>query len=54
MTRINIGSALIVTGFAIGLTSLWATFSHISDPGYLLAALSGLFIARKGFVAADA
>jgi Ca2+/Na+ antiporter len=36
MTRINIGRALVLTGFLVGLTSLWATFSHISDPNYLL------------------
>jgi hypothetical protein len=38
MTRINIGRALIVTGFLIGLTSLSATYSHINDPSYLLSA----------------
>jgi hypothetical protein len=36
MTRINIARILVVTGFAIGLTSLSATFSHIGDPNYLL------------------
>ena len=28
MSRINIGRALVLTGFLVGLTSLWATFSH--------------------------
>jgi hypothetical protein len=36
MTRINVARILVVTGFAIGLTSLSATFSHIGDPTYLL------------------
>ena len=36
MTRLNIARTLVVTGFAIGLTSFSATFSHIGDPNYLL------------------
>jgi hypothetical protein len=36
MTRINVARLLVVIGFAIGLTSLSATFSHIGDPNYLL------------------
>ena len=36
MTRINVARVLVVAGFAIGLTSLSATFSHIGDPNYLV------------------
>jgi hypothetical protein len=36
VTRLNIARALVVTGFAIGLTSFSATWSHIGDPNYLL------------------
>jgi hypothetical protein len=36
MTRINVARILVVLGFGIGLTSLWATFSHIGDPNYLV------------------
>ena len=48
MTRINLGRALVLTGFIVGLTSLWATFSRISDPNYLLPATfeNGLSHAR--------
>jgi hypothetical protein len=36
VTRLNFARVLVVTGFAIGLTSFSATFSHIGDPNYLL------------------
>jgi hypothetical protein len=36
MTRIKLARILVVLGFGIGLTSLWATFSHIGDPNYLV------------------
>jgi hypothetical protein len=36
MSRTNISRVLILAGFGIGLTSLWATFSHIGDPHYLV------------------
>ena len=36
MTRINVARLLVLLGFGIGLTSLWATFSHIGDPYYLV------------------
>jgi hypothetical protein len=36
VTRLNIARILVVIGFAIGLTSFSATFSHIGDPNYLL------------------
>jgi hypothetical protein len=39
MTRINIGRTLVLIGFLVGLTSLWSTFSHISNPNYLLPAI---------------
>jgi hypothetical protein len=38
MTRFNMARILVVIGFGIGLTSLWATFSHIGDPNYLVLA----------------
>ncbi len=37
MTRTDTARIVILTGFAIGLRSHWATFSHIADPNYLLA-----------------
>jgi hypothetical protein len=36
ISRTNLARILILTGFATGLTSLWATYSHIGDPNYLV------------------
>jgi len=36
ITRLNIARALLVFGFLYGMTSLFATFTHIGDPAYLV------------------
>ncbi|MEX2366325.1 MAG: hypothetical protein WD601_06935 [Pseudohongiellaceae bacterium] len=38
INRLNIARTLIVLGFIAGLSSLWATFTHIGDPAYLVTA----------------
>jgi hypothetical protein len=36
MSRTNVARSLILVGFGISLMSLWATFSHMGDPNYLV------------------
>ena len=35
MKKIVLARALVVAGFAVGLTSLYQTFSHIGDPDFI-------------------
>lgn len=41
INRPNIARALLIFGFVYGLTSLTATFGHIGDPTYMVAAEFG-------------
>jgi len=41
MTRLNIARTLVAVGLLIGLESLYATFTHIGDPLFILPAEFG-------------